>query len=332
MSEHDIRGFAGSRSQIGVTQERHDDEIDLVELVATLWKGKWLIVGFTATFFVVAAMVSLLIPNKYRSEIVLAPASAESSGGISALTGQFGGLAGLAGINLGGSGGVDKTTLTLEVLKSRAFIADFIRRHELAVPLIAATGWSFDTGWKIDQSQYDEQAKKWVRQVSGRQSIVPSDLELVEVFRNGVLFVSQDSKSQIVSVSVELMSPTEAKKWATWLIEDVNHYMRERDTTEAAKSIEYLQGQLEKTSLAEMKQIFYQLIEEQTKSMMLAQVRDEYALKIIDPAVEPEKKISPKRSLICIVSGMFGGFLGVIAALFFPFVQGWREQRAGKVS
>jgi len=332
MSQHDDLNTVGSRPQLALNQERYDDEIDLVELAITLWKGKWLIIGITGLFSVIAVIVSLMIPNMYRSEIVLAPADSESSGGISALAGQFGGLAGLAGINLGGSGGVDKTTLTLEVMKSRAFIADFIRRHELAVPLIAASGWSFDTGWEIDQDLYDEQTKKWVRQVSGRQSVIPSDLELVDVFRKNVLSVAQDTKSQIVTVSVELMSPSEAKKWAAWLIQDVNHYMRARDTAEAAKSIEYLQGQLETIALAEMKQIFYQLIEEQTKSMMLAQVRDEYALKIIDPAVEPEKKSSPKRALICIVAGMFGGIIGVVAVLVIPFVRAKREQNAFKAS
>jgi uncharacterized protein involved in exopolysaccharide biosynthesis len=321
MPHQDELNTVNPRPQNGLNQDRYDDEIDLVELAVTLWKGKWLIIGITAVFAVVAVIVSLMMSNMYRSEIVLAPANAESSGGISALAGQFGGLAGLAGINLGGSGGVDKTTLTLEVMKSRAFIADFIRRHELAVPLIAATGWNFDTGWEIDEDLYNEQNKQWVRQVSGRQPVIPSDLELVEAFREDVLAVSQDAKSQIVRVSVELMSPSEAKKWATWLVEDVNTYMRERDTAEAAKSIEYLQGQLEKTSLAEMKQIFYELIEEQTKSMMLAQVRDEYALKIIDPAVVPETKISPKRALISMVAGILGAIFGVLAVLVLPFIR-----------
>lgn len=321
MSHQDELNVVDSKPQIASHQSRYDDEIDLVELAVTLWKGKWLIVGVAAAFFVLAVVFSLLMPNMYRSEIVLAPASSESSGGISALAGQFGGLAGLAGIDLGGSGGVDKTTLTLEVMKSRAFIADFIRRHELAVPLIAATGWSYDTGWKIDQDIYNEQEKQWVRRVSGRKSVTPSDLELVEVFRKDVLLVSQDIKSQIVSVSVELMSPSEAKKWVTWLIEDVNQYMRERDIAEAAKSIEYLQGQLEKTSLADMKQIFYQLIEEQTKSMMLAQVRDEYVLKIIDPAVEPEEKTSPKRALICVGAALLGALFGVFAVFIMAFIR-----------
>jgi uncharacterized protein involved in exopolysaccharide biosynthesis len=51
-----------------------------------------------------------------------------------------------------------------------------------------------------------------------------------------------------------------------------------------------------------LKQIFYQLIEQQIQTKMLATVRDEYALKVIDPAIVPELKDGPKRALIVILS------------------------------
>jgi LPS O-antigen subunit length determinant protein (WzzB/FepE family) len=55
------------------------------------------------------------------------------------------------------------------------------------------------------------------------------------------------------------------------------------------------------------------LIEEQTKTIMFANVRDEYVLKTIDPALIPELKSGPKRALICIV----GTLLGIILSFFF---------------
>jgi hypothetical protein len=45
-----------------------------------------------------------------------------------------------------------------------------------------------------------------------------------------------------------------------------------------------------------METVFYQLIEEQTKNMMLTQVKAEYVLKTIDPAQVPEKKGCSKTS------------------------------------
>ena len=64
-----------------------------------------------------------------------------------------------------------------------------------------------------------------------------------------------------------------------------------------------------------MQNVFYQLIEEQTKTLMLAEVKDEYAFKVIDPPVVPEEKVGPKRALICILSILLGGMLGVAIVL-----------------
>ena len=44
---------------------------------------------------------------------------------------------------------------------------------------------------------------------------------------------------------------------------------------------------------------------------MLAKVTDEYLLKTLDPAVAPEKKSKPKRSLIVILAAFVGLTLGV---------------------
>ena len=61
----------------------------------------------------------------------------------------------------------------------------------------------------------------------------------------------------------------------------------------------------------EMQRVFYQLIESQTRIVMLADVRDEYVFQIIDLAVEPDRKIAPNRSRIV----MLGALLGVIVSL-----------------
>ena len=100
----------------------YDDEIDLRELFRVLWAGKWLIGGITFAVAVIAVIVTLMMPNVYRAEALLAPNDQEGAGGLSALAAQYGGLASLAGINLGG-GSADKTALGLEVLKSRKFIS-----------------------------------------------------------------------------------------------------------------------------------------------------------------------------------------------------------------
>ena len=128
---------------------------------------------------------------------------------------QYGGLASLAGINLN-SGKTDKTVIGLEVLKSRKFISEFIERHALLVPLIAADGWDAETGdTKIDADDYDVTTKRWVRDVRPPKKTIPSLQEAYDDFTE-ILAVSQDKKSGIVTVSVEFYSPTMAKQWGDW--------------------------------------------------------------------------------------------------------------------
>ena len=99
-----------STSQEIVQRHQHDDEIDLLEVFRVLWQGKWLIGGITAVSSAVAVVIALMLPNIYRAEALLAPNQDEGAGRLSALAGQYGNLASLAGINLN-SVSTDKITL-----------------------------------------------------------------------------------------------------------------------------------------------------------------------------------------------------------------------------
>ena len=63
--------------------------------------------------------------------------------------------------------------------------------------------------------------------------------------------------------------------------------------------------------------MFYSLIEEQTKIVMLAKISDEYLFETIDPAIVPEEKYRPIRSLIVV----FAAMLGVIAGMFTVLIR-----------
>jgi LPS O-antigen subunit length determinant protein (WzzB/FepE family) len=80
----------------------NDDEIDLRELFQVLWRGKWLIGLIVSSGAIVSIVFSLMLTNVYQAEAVLAPQQSDGSGGLAGLAGQYGGLASLAGIDLGG--------------------------------------------------------------------------------------------------------------------------------------------------------------------------------------------------------------------------------------
>ena len=300
---------------VQANNRKTDDEIDLRELWNALWQGKVTIIAITSVFAIAAVIIALMLPNIYRSEALLAPAEESQGGGLSALAGQFGGLASIAGINLS-DGATDPTVVAIETLKSRRFVKTFIDKHQLLVPLMASDGWNeSDNTLTIDAGIYNSDTQEWVRDVSPPLQAKPSDMEAYEVFMEDVLSVSQDKKSSLVRIGVEFYSPTLAKQWVDWLVTDLNDYMRAKDLNSANRTIDYLTKQLNSTSIADMQTIFYQLIEEQTKTIMLANVRQDYVLEVIDPAVVPEEEAKPKRALICVVITSLAAILSATIVL-----------------
>ncbi|WP_191117811.1 Wzz/FepE/Etk N-terminal domain-containing protein [Vibrio campbellii] len=292
-----------------------DDEIDLRELFKALWKGKWIIIATTFVFAVGAVLYALSLPNIYKADALLAPAESSNGGGLSKMAGQLGGLAALAGVNLG-AGESSQTDLAVQVMRSRQFVEAFINKHDLLVPLMAAKDWDLANNKLIlDEELYNSNTGEWLREPSGMRGAIPTAQEAFEVFIREVLSVSQDKESGLYTISVNNYSPYLAQQWVNWLIEDINKVMRERTIAETSQNLAYLNTQLEKTAVADMQSTFYKLIEEQTKSLMLAEVQEEFIFKVVDPAVVPELKDGPKRALICVLGTLLGGMLGVVIIL-----------------
>lgn len=297
-------------------QECLENDFDIVAIIRTIWNGRRSISILTVLSTICAITISLYLPNIYTSQVLLAPVAQPNNQSISGLAGKLGGFAGLAGIDLGGAG-VDKSTLGIETLKSRAFLIQFIKRYDLAVPLIAAKSWDFKNNkWVVDSSIFNENEQQWVKGGYSGKNEQPSDLDIYEVFSKAVN-ISQDKRSKMITLTVESISPLYAKEWAQKLVVDLNVYMRKSDMEESQRSIEFLEKQLERTSVAEMQSVLYQLIEQQTKTMMLAEVRDEYVFRIVDPSVVPEKKTGPKRALIVMSAFILAIVLGSIMVILF---------------
>ncbi|EGR2226458.1 TPA: Wzz/FepE/Etk N-terminal domain-containing protein [Vibrio parahaemolyticus] len=294
-----------------------DDEIDLRELFKALWKGKWIIIATTFVFAVGAVLYALSLPNIYKSDALLAPAESSNGGGLSKMAGQLGGLAALAGVNLG-AGESSQTDLAVQVMKSRQFVETFINKHDLLVPLMAAKDWDLTNNKLIlDEELYNPNTGEWLREPNGLRGSTPTSQEAFEVFNKEVLTINQDKESGLYTVSVKYYSPYVAQQWVNWLIEDINKVMRERTIAETSQNLAYLNTQLQKTAVADMQSTFYKLIEEQTKSLMLAEVQEEFVFKIIDPAVISETPFLPNRFIIVLMGSIFGGIFSCFIVLCF---------------
>lgn len=303
-----------SQPQNSATSNHHDDEIDLVELFRALWAGKWWIMGTTVLAAVAGIFYALAQPDEYTASTLLAPVSDGGTGGMAAMASQYGGLASLAGVNIGG-GEAGKREITLETLKSRRFLTEFIQRHDLKVPLLASKSWDAQGGqWVINSDLYDSEKDTWLAQEADTANPEPSDWQALKAFR-GMFNVSENRDSGMVTLTLQSRSPEAARQWLVWLVEDINSTLKEREMADTQRNIAYLEQQLERTSVSGMRQVFYSLIEEQSKTLMLAELDAEYAFKIIDPPAVPDERSAPNRALIVILAVMLGGMLSTFAVL-----------------
>ena len=295
--------------------EAFEDEIDLKELFMVLWNGKLVITLVTGFAAICAVLYALSLPNIYESKALLAPKGESGAGGLAGLARQYGGLASLAGINIGGGGGESsKSMMAQQKIQS----LDFFTRHlygKIVLDLMAVDHWDASSGALVyDPDFYDVKSRAWVREASYPRQAKPSAQEAHKAFLE-VLSLSEDKKTSLVTIAIKHQSPVVAQAWVELIISAVTEELRGSDVEEAQGSIAFLEQQRTQTSLVSLDEVFAQLIEEQTKTIMLANVSKDYVFNVIDPGVVPELKSEPKRALICILGTLLGGMFGVLLVL-----------------
>src|SRR3569833_3368041 len=127
-----------------------NDEVSLLDLWRVLVSYKWLIFVLTFLSICIGAGIAFWLPPVYRAEITLAPVSTEEGGRLSALAGELGGIASLAGINIGS--GNTSTDQAIAVLKSRAFTDAFIKEEQL-LPILFSDQWDSQKKTKQQEDQ-----------------------------------------------------------------------------------------------------------------------------------------------------------------------------------
>ncbi|NND65502.1 MAG: hypothetical protein HKM24_06015 [Gammaproteobacteria bacterium] len=277
-------------------------EISLRELVFVSAKYKWVIASITTIAVIVGVLIALLLTPVYRATVVAMPVTTEGpSGGLSQLFNQFGDLASFAGVNISGNRNVDET---IAVLNSRQFVDQFVRQHNL-MPLLF-------------KDQWDAKKNQW----SVTEDAVPTFHDAFELFHEEIRRVVKDKDTGLVRLQIEWFDNEAAAAWANLTIEQLNQTMRQRAIKESTANIKFLTEQLEETSKVDIQQVLFNLIETEMQNQMLLNVREQFALRVIDPAMVPDgdRYFKPNRHLIVALSllvGLMISFVFVFLAYHF---------------
>lgn len=268
----------------------------LDDIASAMVARKGVFLGVTAIVTIAAVVIAVLTPPVYRVETVVMPIpTGEGALGISPVLGQFSEFAALAGLSAPGSADRDES---IAILRSKSLTMRFIKQHDL-MPLLFPRRW-------------DAQAKAWK---SPRAQ--PSMAKAIRKFEREIRFVNDDKKTGLITLSITWRDPVQAANWANSLLALADEEVRARAIAETERSIAYLQAESSKTSVVELRQSIFRLLETQIKTEMLARSRSHYAFKVIDAAQVPDRDdpIRPKRLLVIVIGTILGLLAGAVVAL-----------------
>jgi uncharacterized protein involved in exopolysaccharide biosynthesis len=246
------------------------------ELLLILWARRLWIVACLVLFGACFALAGFLMTPVYRASAVIVSAGSERSSLGSSLNGALGSLGGLASLVGVGLGPVDSATEeSLAVLRSQRFTEAFIQDYGL-LPILYARKW-------------DRDKKSWK--------------------------VPKDKKSGLIAVQVDWQDRELAAQWVNEMIDRLNAELRNRALTKAAASLGYLQKELSNTSDIGERNAISHLIEIQIQQRMLATVTPDYAFRVVDGAMVPDRRdvLRPKKLMLILTGLMLGLIVGVIA-------------------
>jgi len=255
-----------------------DTDLDLRTLAWLLWRRKLLVLGVVVLTMAATLLASLFMTPIFRAATIAVPAEVNSRGlgSIDSALAQFGGLAALAGFDLGSSG--SHVEETLAVLRSREFTEAFIRDERL-LPIL------------FDEHSFG----------AGKE---PTLAKAYQFFDRDVRTVARDSRSGLVTVQIEWRDPVLAAEWANKLVERLNAEMRARAIAKTDAAVGFLEKELAATSIVDTRAAISRLMEAQINQRMLANVTEEYALRVVDRALPPDDDdpIRPRRLFLAVIS------------------------------
>jgi uncharacterized protein involved in exopolysaccharide biosynthesis len=269
-------------------------QIDLLLLWRVLWSHRYLILVLMIIGGGIATYLALTATPKFRAEVVVTEVREGGMSAAAGLVSQLGGLASLAGLGVNTGGGQEATA----VLNSRRLVEEFITRNQL-MPVL-----------------FPDESKR------------PTLWAGVQQFQSESLDIREDARKGVTTVAIEWTNPATAAKWANAYVALTNELVRGRALEESKRNISYLNEQIARTNVVELRKVMYNLIENETKTLMLANGRSEYAFTVVDPAVPPEIRTSPKRTVMVMLGLALGLVFGVIASFVHHLFARSREQRA----
>ncbi len=323
-----------------------EDDLSVLEVLTPLVRRWQLVVVWPAAFAITTAVVSLVIPSAYTAEATFTPIATSASG-----LGNIGGLAGLAG--LAGQLGLG-TTPGANV--SPEYFGDLLHSREILTSTLLSSFPDPDA-----HAATPERALIDILAVKGATEAERIGKGVRKLDRQ--VRTSVDKQTGVVTLQVRQRTPGLAAAVANRMIGLLNEFNLQRRQSQSRAQRQFTEQRLEQAErelrdaegaqlhfleanrrysespllafqearlerAVQLKQEVFLTLRKALEEARIAEVRDTPVLTIIDAAVPPDRRSSPRRVLDVLVALVLGCFVGVVAALVSDL--GYRMRRDGR--
>ncbi len=307
-----------------------EDEIDLLELWRTVWKRRKLIIRIVCVGVLLTAIVSLFMKNIYQSEAVIMPVETKSGKGgggmAAAMMSQMGG-------GLGSLIGLPDSSSAIEIgllLESKVLQKKIIHDYNLLPVLFSKQwdekrkAWKKGSGFSLNPLTWLSKLLAAVKPADKKKSKkiegVPDEMDGLRAL-DKLVKINKNKKDNFITISVQFDDPDVACAIVNYYLAALNDHMSLEAQRVASINKKYLEEQLSQTTDPLIQQKIYNMIAQQIETSMMAAVKENFAFKIIDPPLVPDKKLKPKRAQMVVLSFVVFLFLAVFVVFVLEYLE-----------
>ena len=259
---------------------------------------KKLIIIIVAIAVIVSVVTSLLMTPVYEAKAVIAPASQQNvPSGMGVLAMQLGIAAPTP----------SSVTEIVNLLNSNILREKVIKKNNL-LPVLLGDEYK-------NKKDNSENKRIW------------SAIRALQ----GMLKISYKQKDNIIEVSAQSNDPEMAVKIINYTVTELTEHMSSEARRVAETNKKYLESQLSATADPFIKTKIYSLIAQHVEQVMMAEVKENFAFKVIDPPRVPDQRIKPNRRRMVMIAFIASLFAGIFAAFLKEYVDKVRNDKSGKI-
>ncbi|NOZ68750.1 MAG: hypothetical protein GXP46_05800 [Deferribacteres bacterium] len=277
--------------------EEYDDEINFLDYIKVLRKHYRLIFIIVTVSVLATGIISFRSPEIYQATAAIIPASQmKEQTSMSRLAMKF-------GISTTPAANVSEI---VRLLKSNILMERVIKRYNL-LPVF----------FKKDALQkMPEKSRIW----NG-----------IRYLKN-IFTVKHNQREGIIELSAEFTDPKTAADIINYMLTELTDYMSGEARRVAETNRKYLESLINKNTDPLISQKIYSLIAKQIEMSMMAEVKDNFAFKILDPPKAPDRKIRPKIKKDILLSFVVSLFAAVFLAFFIEYIGNLKQRESPEKS